>query len=200
MKQWRWTAGAVAALLASCAASPVSQDRQRHVRDTAGAEGRSRACEQSRAGPPRVQTATARRWGATRTSKRPVQLGSFFTCDARVTFEDRMKSAVRAFLGKNVRLAITRLGYPTSREILGDTVYEWRDDHYDPVSMPVVSGTSGDVGGIFFSGSTHGNEYVPVQAACSIQLAAAADGSVKGAYWRGNERGCAAYLQAIQAP
>lgn len=123
-----------------------------------------------------------------------------FTCVARVTFEDRMNLAVRAFVGKNVRLAIARLGYPTSHEILGDIVYEWREDHYDPIKMPTVSGTWGEVDGKFFSGNTGGTEYVPVQVACSIQLAAAADGTVRGVYWSGNERGCAPYLQAIKTP
>lgn len=123
-----------------------------------------------------------------------------FTCVARVTFEDRMNLGVRAFLGQNVRMAIARLGYPTPREVLGETVYEWHEDRYDPVERPTVSGTWGEVDGKFFSGSTSGTEYVPVRTACSIQLAAAADGTVRGVHWSGNERGCAAYLRAIQMP
>lgn len=123
-----------------------------------------------------------------------------FTCLVHLTWRDRMDLAVRGFLGQNLRAAIGRLGYPISREILGDTVYEWRDDHYDPVKMPTVSGTWGLAPGGLFSSTTTGSEYVPVQAGCSIQLAATADGTIKGAYWSGNERGCAPYLQALQGP
>jgi hypothetical protein len=186
-------------MLASCVASPVSQigndtyaiplqprplTSLRTIQDRA-AEAADRYCE-ALGRDAHINEADA------------VRL--VFTCVARVTFEDRMNTAVRAFLGKNVRLAVTRLGYPTSREVLGDTVYEWHEDRYDSVKRPIVSGTWGDVDGKFFSGSTSSSEYVPVQAACSIQLAAAADGVVRGVHWSGNERGCASYLQAIQAP
>lgn len=186
-------------ILASCAASPVSQIGN----DTYAIPLQSRPLTSLGAIQDRAAEAAdgyCEALGRDAHIKETDAIRVVFTCAARVTFKDRMNLAVRAFVGKNVRLAITLLGYPTSHEILGETVYEWREDHYDPVKIPIVSGAWGEVDGKLFSGSTIGSEYVPVQAGCLLQLAATADGTVSGVYWSGTERGCAFYLHAIQAP
>lgn len=124
-----------------------------------------------------------------------------FTCLARITWNERMDHAVAFFRGQNARIAIERLGYPTSqREILGDTVFEWTTDRYDSLAVPTVGRTVGEIDGATYSGSTYGTAHIGVHVFCRIQLGTTADGQVKSTGWNGDERGCTPYIEAIKAP
>jgi hypothetical protein len=102
-----------------------------------------------------------------------------FRCVSRPTFADRMNRAVGDLVGQNVRVAMNLRGYPTQREILGDTVLEWHVDWYGSELQPMTSSTSGQFGLVPFHGSTTGTEHVSVHGHCSIQLSTAADGTIK---------------------
>jgi hypothetical protein len=122
-------------------------------------------------------------------------------CTPTPSQPNRMESDMRWLVGQNIHVAIAHLGYPASqREIAGDTVFEWSLDRHGSIVLPTVSTTTGQFDGSPYSQNTYGSETVQTHSYCTVQLATAADGTIKTYHWDGNTRGCQHYTRALETP
>jgi hypothetical protein len=92
----------------------------------------------------------------------------------------RMDEGLQALAGQNIQAAVAKLGYPDSqRTMLGDTIYIWSTRGPGGAVAVAISPTMGAV--------------LPISFNCTIQIATAADGTIKQTQWTGNPDGCRAY-------
>lgn len=111
----------------------------------------------------------------------------------------QLDKGLRSLIGENIRMAVDRMGYPNGqREIMGDTVYVWSTNRN--VAFPVTNTTTstGMVGNTPYYGTTSTPSFVPMQFACTVQIATTPDGTIKSYQWEGNEGGCSRYARGFR--
>jgi hypothetical protein len=127
-----------------------------------------------------------------------------FWCAAKPPPTPTLREDLNALVGKNIREAIDRLGYPDSQAVvLDDMVYTWR--HTMTVDRPrvVTSSTSATTWGTFASVDTTANttsvsrESVTLE--CRIRVGTGQTGTVKNYELEGPAAACAHFEGAFQA-
>ncbi|HZT04573.1 MAG TPA: hypothetical protein VFA39_20155 [Steroidobacteraceae bacterium] len=128
-----------------------------------------------------------------------------FRCVAKPPPVPTLREGLNGLVGKNIREAISHLGYPDSQAtILGDVVYTWR--HTMTVDRPkvVTSSTSATTWGIFDSVDTTANTTSvsrgSVTLECKIRVGTSETGTVKNYQLEGPLPACAYFDAAFQAP
>lgn len=127
-----------------------------------------------------------------------------FRCVAKPPPIPTLREDLNSLRGKNIRQAISHLGYPDSQvTILGDLVYTWR--HTVTVERPkvVTSTTSATTWGTFDSVDTTADttsvsrDSVAVE--CKIRLGASQTGIIKHYQLDGQAGACAYFEESFQS-
>ena len=109
-----------------------------------------------------------------------------------------LKSDLPKLLGQDIKVAVTRIGYPDGqREMLGDTLYIWSTDHEGLVPAVNTAATFGSLAGLHFSGVATSVGVARARYYCAIQLATNKDGSITHWQFQGNQGGCNVYAYAL---
>lgn len=127
-----------------------------------------------------------------------------FRCVAKPPPIPTLREDLDALVGRNIRQAISHLGYPDSQvTILGDAVYTWR--HTVTVERPkvVTSTTTATMWGTFDSVDTTADTTSvsrdSVALECKIRVGASQTGTVKRYQLDGQAAACAYFEKAFQA-
>lgn len=110
-----------------------------------------------------------------------------------------LTQGLQGLVGQNIQAAVARLGYPNGqREIMGDTIYVWSINRNVVLPMTNTTTSSGVVGGTPYYGTTSSPGFMPMQLACTVQIATTPDGTIKSFQWEGNEAGCRRYASGFR--
>ena len=109
-----------------------------------------------------------------------------------------------ALRGKNVRTAITYLGYPDEKQqIMGDTVYTWSEKGAYTNTYPITDRNTGEfeIDGRRGTYEQTTRSYVSEfnSYSCKIKLATGADNVIKSAQASSREGGCNVYQNAFKS-
>ncbi|WP_234424367.1 hypothetical protein [Dickeya sp. ws52] len=116
-----------------------------------------------------------------------------------VTFK-QMDEGLSSLVGKNKDVAFNVLGYPSKEQSFDKTkVYTWNRATSETILLSSPQTTYGTVGATTFNSTTTQLSAVPVQYACTIQLATDEAGTIKQYQYDGNMGGCEPYIHRLNA-
>lgn len=109
-----------------------------------------------------------------------------------------MKQGLPNLVGEDIETAFQVLGYPSGKQQFGDqTVYVWAIDRQQTTVVPQTSTTTGMVGDTPVYGQTTSYQAVPMNAQCTIKLAAGPSGTIQNWEYQGNAAGCRPYANRL---
>jgi hypothetical protein len=112
---------------------------------------------------------------------------------------DHMNDGLQSLVGQDIHVAVARLGYPDGqRTMLGDTIYIWSSNHSAVLPLTTTNTTTGNVGGVPVYGTQTNTNFVPMNFACTIQIATDKSGRITTWQWSGNMGGCQPYANALR--
>jgi|GEM_PF-1367679 len=108
--------------------------------------------------------------------------------------------------GKNIKQAISYLGYPDNEQkIAGDTIYTWGTNYNVSSITPVTNYSSGTASAYGSGGSAFGTysgtttSYIPttINHRCILKLITNDSGTIINSQYEGNQGGCSSYGQSL---
>ena len=110
-----------------------------------------------------------------------------------------MNESLRPMLGRNVEVAVAKLGKPDSQQAApGETIYLWSST--TPGTAIMMPGMTGGgmtkLGGDPTVMNSYAGAVVPFLAICSVAMAVDTSNTITGYAWRGND--CSQYLRAMR--
>lgn len=109
-----------------------------------------------------------------------------------------MKEGLPHLVGQDVEKAFSVLGYPEAKQKFGTkTVYIWAINEQSSMVIPQTNTTSGWVGNTYYYGQSTSYQAVPVNASCTIKLAADDANRIQSWEYRGNQAGCQTYARSL---
>jgi len=110
----------------------------------------------------------------------------------------QVTNGLTALQGKHISVAFDVLGYPDSKmEIGSDTAYIWRYSNQSTLYMPQTSYHSGQVNGVYYSGTTSYNQPTTINGHATIKIIADYKDYIKTCSYSGNEYGLSKYAKSL---